>query len=74
MNTPRYWIDTYRPHPEPDSVYIHGLFDEDQIRMIQCDALESAARLHENINPDGSGGSMGAIIRFRDAIRALGES
>lgn len=43
-------------------------------------ALEEAARLHENIDPacdhervrDAPGaGAMGAVIRYRDAIRAL---
>lgn len=46
------------------------------------DALEEAARLHENIYPaceherqkgDLGAGAMGAVIAYRDAIRALKE-
>jgi hypothetical protein len=72
VKTPRQWIDGSRPpHPDADSLYIHGMFDESQVAAIQADALEAAAMIHENINPDASGGSMGAIIRFRDKIREM---
>ena len=46
-------------------------------------ALEDAALLHENINPASNderlnnvpgAGAMGAVIEYRDAIRALAES
>lgn len=47
---------------------------------IRDEALEEAARLHENIDPacdherqkgHPGAGAMGAVIRYRDAIRAL---
>lgn len=50
------------------------------IQQARDEALEEAAQLHENINPAcdherehgaPGAGAMGAVIRYRDAIRAL---
>lgn len=70
------WIET-----TPDAfAHLIELHVQNECQRARNEALEEAARLHENINPASDiergnkipgAGAMGAIIEYRDAIRAL---
>lgn len=70
------WADDIRRSSGPS-------VDAEMLERARDEALEDAARLHENINPacdhervrgDPGAGAMGAVIEYRDAIRALKDS
>lgn len=60
-----------------------AMYQRSVVRAIRQHALEQAAALHESINPasdaerlngDPGAGAMGAIIEYRDKIRAMVKS